>query len=209
MRTTVQAVQQVGVELAALHLASRIPVRGGDDAHVWRRDQPAYRRRGRTRLGQHAQQARLQQQRHVADLVQEHACRRRSVRSAARWRRVAPVKVPARGRTARPRKLGRNRCGIECDEGLAGARAARAGRATSSLPVPVSPVMSTLVGGGDAADGVEHPRAAALRPIRSSSSPRRAGPRTVWLAASGDGVVRRRHRLMRSKGFGQVEGRGW
>ena len=79
----IEAMQQVGAELAALDLGFQILVGCGDDAHI-AADQLAAADAIELSGGKHAQQARLQGQRHVANLVEEQA-----------WRRVAPVKAPA------------------------------------------------------------------------------------------------------------------
>ena len=64
--------QQVGAKATLGDQCLQVLVGGGDDAHV-DADQFAAADAEELALGQHAQQARLQRQRHVADLVQEQA----------------------------------------------------------------------------------------------------------------------------------------
>ena len=66
----VEPMQQVGAEAAVGDLPVEVLVGGGDHAHV-DPDQFAAADAEELALGQHAQQARLQRGRHVADLVEE------------------------------------------------------------------------------------------------------------------------------------------
>jgi hypothetical protein len=89
----VEAVVQVLAEGLVDHLA-QVAVGGADDGHVHRHALGAAQRRDLALL-QHAQQVRLQRQRHVADLVEEQvppsAC---TILPTAPLRR-APVKAPS------------------------------------------------------------------------------------------------------------------
>ena len=79
----VEPVQQVGAEAAVGDARVEVLVGRGDHAHV-DADQLASADAEELALGQHAQQSRLQRRRHVADLVEEQACRRRPARSGRR-----------------------------------------------------------------------------------------------------------------------------
>ena len=152
----------------------------GDHAHV-DADQFAPADAEELALGQHAQQPRLQRQRHVADLVEEQ-------RAAVGLFEAAGVAARGAGEGAgfvaeqfAFQQFGRNRGGVERDEGLRARGDSRcSARATSSLPVPVSPVISTDSG------------ACARRPMARNSS-RIAGRRADQLRR------RTAHRCARSR----------
>ena len=98
-------------------------------------------------LLEHAQELGLQAERHVADLVEEE---RAAVRAAGRARAsavFASVKAPLRvaEELALEEALG-HRGAVDGDEGALARRRLRSwiARATSSLPVPLSPVTSTV-----------------------------------------------------------------
>ena len=117
----VQAMQQVGAETAGLHQAFQVLVGGGDHAHV-HADQLAPADAKELALGQHAQQARLQRQRHVADLVQEQ----RAAIGLFEAADVSPLRTGERASLMAEQlalqQLGRNGRGVERHERLARAR---------------------------------------------------------------------------------------
>ena len=96
----VQTIVQVLAELSADHELMQVAVGRGNDAHVDRYRLGAADRTDLILL-QHAQQFDLQAHRHVADLIEQQACRRSRSRtglSASGWRRRRRL---SRGRTAR------------------------------------------------------------------------------------------------------------
>ena len=111
----IEAVQQVGAEAAVGDQRFQVLVGGGDHAHV-DADQFAPADAEELALGQHAQQARLQRQRHVADLVEEQ-------RAAVGLLEAADVAALRTGEGAGLvaeqfafQQLRRNRRGVEGDE---------------------------------------------------------------------------------------------
>ena len=107
-------------------------------------------------------------QRQLADLVEEQGAAVGLLEERRARRRVAPVKAPfSWPNSSLSSSVSGMRGAVDGDE-RAARRARRcrgAARATSSLPVPVSPVMSTVrVDGGDALDQPYTSRMAALVP---------------------------------------------
>ena len=94
---------------------------------------------------QHAQQLDLQRRRRLADLVEEHGAAVRLLEDALAYPRCAPVNAPR----AWPKSSDSSSVSVSAPQliGTNGARARRPcawiARATSSLPVPLSPMMST------------------------------------------------------------------
>ena len=138
-----QAEVQIGAERPLVGLGAQVAVGGGDDADVDLDVFLAAEAAERAAL-EHAEQGRLHRQRQLADLVQEDRAAVRQLERAL-LARSAPVKAP-------------RSCPNSCDAiSVAGSapgsttmngRFARAlnswmARATSSLPVPVSPWIST------------------------------------------------------------------
>ena len=104
---------------------------------------------GRTApLLQHVQQLRLQRERHLADLVEEERAAVGLLEAGPARRAAAPVNAPC----AWPNSSLSSRCSgsaaqLTATNGRLGAPAsACSARATSPLPVPVSPVMMTGAG---------------------------------------------------------------
>ena len=141
----VQAVVEVLAEAAGLDLLLEILVRRGDDADV---DLDDGRRSDRLDFAflQHAQHLRLRAQRHVADLVEED-------RAAVGGDELAGLLAHGAGERSllvaeqlRLDQLLGDRRAVDLHERLPSTREERRwiSRATSSLPVPDSPVISTV-----------------------------------------------------------------
>ena len=140
----VEAVEQILAEAALADLACQIAVRRGDHAHV---DADGLVAADALELAllQHAQQLRLRRGRDLADLVEEQ-------RAAVGLLEAA---VAARGRAGERALLVAEQLALEhafgeraaVDAARTGRRARRlhacSARATSSLPVPLSPSTST------------------------------------------------------------------
>ena len=101
----------------------------------------------RCRSWTHAQQLRLQRRAAARRPRRGTACRRRRARTRRRASRVAPVNAPRSWpKNSLPDSVGHDRRAVDDHELALAAGAGRArgsARATSSLPVPLSPVMST------------------------------------------------------------------
>ena len=144
--TTFEAEVEILAEAAALDLALEVAVGGGDDAHV---DVDA-RRSPPTRSQPRAPRARAGAW-PAASSGSSPISSRKSVPPSASSKqpgaaRSAPVKAPSRGRRARSRAASRgSRAQLMRTKGPAARALARwISAATTSLPVPVSPVMSTV-----------------------------------------------------------------
>lgn len=128
----IETMEQVLPEQALLDALFERLVGGRDDAHIHaHRLRPAHA--VETALGQHAQQAGLQLDRHIADLVEEQRAAMRLLEASA------PQRIGSgEGATLVPKQLGlqqvaRNRRGVQRNERPAGARRAHAG------PAPPAP----------------------------------------------------------------------
>ena len=158
----VEAVQQVGAEAAVGDQRLQVLVGRGDHAHV-DADQLAAADAEELALGQHAQQPRLQRQRHVADLVEEQGAAVGLLEAAE----VAPLRAGERaGLVAEQlafQQFGRDRRGVERDERLCGARRFAVQRARDQF----------LAGAGLAGD--QH-RQRRLREAADRAEQRRASP---------------------------------
>ena len=136
--------KEVLAEFAFAHQLFQIAVRGDDHAHV-HRDGLVAADALHLALFQHAQQLGLHGERHVADFVEEERAARCACSNLPMWRDAAPVNEPfswpkssdsisSAGTAAQlrvtngPLRRGLLSCSV---------------RATSSLPVPVSPQMQT------------------------------------------------------------------
>jgi hypothetical protein len=116
-REDVEPMEEVFAKLAAAHRLARVAVGGGDDAHVGldgARGADAHERAGL----QHPQQANLQLERHLGDLVEEE-------RAAIGLLEIALV-LPVRARIAATLvaehlvldQVGRNGAAVDREEGL-------------------------------------------------------------------------------------------
>jgi hypothetical protein len=143
-RKHVQPIEEIAAERAGLDRRLQVAVRGGDDAHV-----DAHRCAPSDALElallQDTEQCDLRLHRQLADFVEEEGppCAS-SKRPRRRW--VAPVNAPFSWPKSSDAMSSR---GIAAQLTLTKAPDARAdrrwiARATSSLPVPVSPVISTV-----------------------------------------------------------------
>ena len=147
---------------------AQVAVGGGDDAHVDRRAAARRPTRSNSPLLQHAQQlAPAASSAQLADLVEEDACRRRPARSGPSRRSTAPVKAPRSWpKSSLSSRLAGSARAVDRDERPRRARGCVRGcaRAISSLPVPVSPVISTVavVGATRATRSITPRRAAEL-----------------------------------------------
>ena len=145
---TVEAVEQVLAEPARRATSAlEVAVGGGDEADVDLERRWSPPTRSNSPLLQHAQELGLHGRRQLADLVEEE-------RAAVGQLEAPGLLAVGAGegaalvaeQLALEQRLGQRRA-VERDEGAVGARAGvmdRRGRATS-LPVPLSPVMSTVV----------------------------------------------------------------
>ncbi len=198
----IQAMQQVGAEFAALHLGVEILVRGGDDAHVGP-DQFASADAVELALGQHAQQPRLQQQRHVADLVQEERAAIGLFEASCVTTRRAGEGAGFVAEQFRLQQFRGNRRGIERDEWCLRARAVHVQRTRHQL----------LAGAGFAGDeGVEIGRRDASDRAEDLAHRRAATDQVLAGRRRGHGCRRgRRLRQRAPRGFHgliEVEGLG-
>ncbi len=114
----IEAVQQVGAEFAAFGFRVEVLVGRGDHAHV-DADQLAAADAVELAVGEHAQQARLQRQRHVADLVEEQRAAIGLLEAAGVAARGAGERAGLVAEQFRFEQFGRNRRGVERDEWLA------------------------------------------------------------------------------------------
>ena len=139
----VDAVVEVLAKAAFLDRGFEIAIGGGDDADVERHLGVPADRPDRPLL-EGAQQLGLQPEREVADLVEEErAAVGLDEESGAGAARVGEGAAGVAEELALEQRLGHGRA-VDRDEGPALRRPRRwSARATSSLPVPLSPVMST------------------------------------------------------------------
>ena len=140
---------QVLAELAALDLGLQVAVGRGDDAHVDAISLLPPTRRISPRL-EHAQQLGLQLERQLADLVEEQRAAAAPARTRPARRSSAPVNAPfswpnsslsISDATSAPQSTTTNGA---CLRRLC----AWTARASTSLPVPVSPPISTVASVG-------------------------------------------------------------
>jgi hypothetical protein len=171
-----QAVEQVGAEAAFADALFQVAVGGADDAHV-DGDGPRAAHAHHFALFQHAQQPRLQGQRHFADFVEEEGAvvgRLEQARMAAPARaREGPFLVAEQLRLQQGLGDG---AAIDGDEGRFAPRLRGLSRwmacATSSLPLPVSPWISTVA--GERANSTTDWRSASIASIRRAGRAGRA-----------------------------------
>ena len=145
-RDDVQAVEQILAERALGDHLREIGVRRGDDADV---DLDRLRVADALELAllQHAQQLGLQRRAHRPDLVEEERALVRLLEPAlARADRAGERAAHVTEQLRLEQRL-RNRAAVDRDEAVARAAALLwwIARAASSLPVPVSPVISTVL----------------------------------------------------------------
>ena len=153
----VEAMEQVLAEQPLPHALVQVLVRRRDDAHA-----RLQRRMAADpvvlAVRQHAQQPHLQVERHVADLVEEQRAAFGLLETSAALRLRAGERAALVAEQLRFEQVLRDRRGVDRDE-----RPAARGlclcsaRATSSLPVPDSPVISTVaLRLRQPADGAKH-----------------------------------------------------
>ena len=146
-RQDVDAVEEVLAEAPGLHLGGEIAVRRGDDADVDLHVLAGRRGAGSISSCEHAEELHLEVQRQLADLVEEERAAVGLLEEAAAvGRRVGERALLVAEELALEEVLG-DGAAVDGDERRALARATACGcaRATSSLPMPLSPVMSTVV----------------------------------------------------------------
>ena len=124
--------EQVFAEQALAHPLLEVLVGGGDHAHV-RAQRLVAADAVELSVGQHAQQARLQVGRHVADLVQEQRAALGLLEAAASQLLRAGERAALVAEQLGLEQIARNRRGVQRDEGLAGARAVVVQRARDQL----------------------------------------------------------------------------
>ena len=143
-RRDVEAVEQVLAEQALLDQAAQVAVGRGDDAHVGA-DRRAAADRGVLALLSTRSSRVWASERHVADLVEEQ-CAAVGLLEAARAARVAPVNAPFSWPNSSLSISSRGIAAmlIATNGPVAALAESCSARATSSLPVPLSPVISTV-----------------------------------------------------------------
>jgi hypothetical protein len=139
-----EAVEQVLAEAAVLHLRAQVAVGGGDEAHVDVAHLIAADRADLAELHR-AQQRRLQIERQFADFVEEQCAAVGGFEQAGALLVGAGERALGVAEQLALDELARHRAAVHDDERLpVRAEPACRRRATSSLPVPLSPAMSTL-----------------------------------------------------------------
>jgi hypothetical protein len=183
----VQAEEQVLAEPAGRDLGAQVLVGGGQDAHVHRDRLAAADALDLARL-QRAQQLGLRLRPQVADLVQEERAPAGQLEAAAPPLRRAGEGAPLVAEQLRLHQVARDGRAVEPHEGPAARGEWRwMAAATSSLPVPDSPVISTRASVG-ATRSISSRTAsiAALRPPSRSSPP---APRAARGSARAPGAA--------------------
>ena len=130
----------------ACDLAIEVAARRGEDAHVDARSQRSPPTRRTSRALERAEELRLQRQIEIANLVDEQRAAVRLLEDAACAPRSAPVNAPRSWpKSSRLDEARRHGGAVEDDERALGARRRPRGapRRATSLPVPVSPSMTT------------------------------------------------------------------
>ena len=151
-----QAIEQILAEPALAHPRRQVAVGRGDDPHIDRHRPPADRRHHP--LLQHAQNLGLHRRVHVADLVQQQ----RAAGGLAERAGTVGDRAGEGAADMAEQLLSRRAAGIAAQLTATNGPAARRpwrwiARATTSLPVPVSPVISTVASlSDDAPDRLLH-----------------------------------------------------
>ena len=136
---------------------------------------------------EHAQQLRLQRERQLADLVEEQRAAVGRPRTAPARSATAPVNAPRTWpNSSLSIRFSAMRAAVDDDERPVGARGGARGcaRATSSLPVPVSPWMSTVASVGATRSSMRVDAGASRRSRRAARRSARARDSSIGTGSS-------------------------
>ena len=129
----IEAVIKIFSEAAVAHPGFEILMRGGDDAHV-HPDRQVTADTVELTVGEHAQQARLQLRRHVADLVQEQRATVSLLETPLALTLGAGEGAAFVSEQLRLQQLSRNRRGVQRDKGRIHTRAVTVQGARPPVP---------------------------------------------------------------------------